>query len=91
MVGTILDITQRKQEEQQRKELIADLQKALKKVKQLSGLLPFCSHCKKVRDDKDYWNQIDEYIQEHSDADVSHSICPKCAKKYYPDMDLYDD
>ena len=67
------------------------LQDALNEVKKLSGLLPLCSHCKKVRDDNGYWNQIDAYIEEHSEVDISHSICPECAKKYYPDMDLYDD
>jgi ligand-binding sensor domain-containing protein len=65
--------------------------RSMEKVKQLSGLLPLCSYCKKVRDDKGYWNQIDAYIQEHSEADVSHGICPQCAKKHFPDLDLYDD
>ena len=63
---------------------------ALSKIKTLSGLLPICSHCKKIRDDKGYWNQIESYIHKHSDAEFSHSICPECAKKYYPDMDLYE-
>ena len=73
------------------KERTKNLQDALNEIKQLSGLLPLCSHCKKVRDDNGYWNQIDAYIEEHSEVDISHSICPECAKKYYPDMDLYDD
>jgi len=64
---------------------------ALAKVRKLSGLLPICSHCKKVRDEEGYWNQIEAYIQEHSEAEFSHSICRECAKKYYPDMDIYDD
>jgi streptogramin lyase len=67
------------------------LRQALNQVKTLSGLLPICSYCKKIRDDKGYWNQIDAYISEHSDADISHGICPRCAAKYYPDLDLYDD
>lgn len=54
-------------------------------------LVAICAQCKKVRDDKGYWNQIEAYIHEHSDADFSHSICPDCAKKLYPDMDLYDE
>ena len=70
---------------------IFDLQKALKSVKQLSGLLPICSHCKKIRDDKGYWNRIEAFIQEHSEAEFSHSICQECAEKYYPGMDLYGD
>lgn len=68
-----------------------DLEKALAEVKTLSGLLPICSNCKKIRDDKGYWNQIEGYIQQHSEAEFSHGICQECAKKYYPDFDLYDD
>jgi methyl-accepting chemotaxis protein len=68
-----------------------NLEKALSQVKQLSGLLPICSYCKKIRDDKGYWNQIDEYLQDHTEAEFSHSICKECADQYYPDMDLYDD
>ena len=63
----------------------------LKKIETLRGILPICSHCKKIRDDKGYWNQIESYIHNHSDAEFSHGICPECAKKLYPDMDLYDD
>jgi len=68
-----------------------NLQKALKEVRSLSGLLPICSHCKKIRDDQGYWNQIEAYIQKHSEAEFSHSICRECAKKYYPDMILYEE
>jgi hypothetical protein len=67
------------------------LEAALSKIKALSGMLPICSHCKKIRDDKGYWNQIETYIKEHSEAEFSHSICQECAKKYYPDMDIYDE
>ncbi|MDZ7663768.1 MAG: hypothetical protein U5K27_00290 [Desulfotignum sp.] len=67
------------------------LQDALEKVKTLRGMLPICSYCKKIRDDQGYWNQIEEYIGKHSDTQFSHSICQECAKKYYPDMNLYDD
>ena len=70
--------------EQQR--LINELEKALSEVKTLSGLFPICSSCKRIRDDKGYWNQIENYIHEHSDAQFSHSICPDCIKKLYPDM-----
>jgi hypothetical protein len=65
---------------------ITDLQDALTKVKQLSGLLPICASCKKIRDDKGYWNQIESYIRDHSAAEFSHSICPDCAKKFYTDL-----
>jgi hypothetical protein len=54
-----------------------------KSRKELKGLLPICSVCKKIRDDKGYWNQIEGYIQKHSDAQFSHGICPDCSKKYY--------
>ena len=67
------------------------LQDALEKVKTLSGLLPICSHCKKIRDDKGYWNQIDSYIHEHSEVTFSHGICKECAKIHYPDLGLYED
>ena len=87
----ITDITERKQTEEQRNKLIAELQKALSEVKTLRGFLPICSHCKNIRDDKGYWNQIESYIHKHSDTEFSHGICPECAKKYYPDMDIYDD
>jgi GAF domain-containing protein len=77
--------------EKQREEVIKNLNKALSQVKKLSGMLPICSHCKKIRDDKGYWNQIEGYLLEHSEAEFSHSICKECAEIYYPDMDLYGD
>lgn len=61
-----------------------ELQKALSEVKLLSGFLPICASCKKIRDDKGYWSQIETYIQQHSEAEFSHSICPDCVKKLYP-------
>ncbi len=77
---------ERKIQEQAREkdELIARLQDALDNIKRLSGLLPICSSCKKIRDDKGYWNQIERYIAEHSEAEFSHGICPECVKKLYP-------
>ena len=68
-----------------------ELEAAFSEVKILRGMLPICMHCKKIRDDKGYWNQLESYIQEHSGAEFSHSICQECAKKHYPDMNLYDD
>ncbi len=76
--------------EKKNEKLIQELKKALTNVKQLSGLLPICSSCKKIRDDKGYWNQIEAYIQEHSEAEFSHSICQECAEKLYPDLEIYD-
>lgn len=80
------DITERKGEEEEREKLIYELNKALSNVKRLSGLIPICSSCKRIRDDKGYWNQIDSYIRDHSEAEFSHGICPECMKKLYPDF-----
>jgi hypothetical protein len=63
-----------------------ELQKALADLKTLSGLLPICASCKKIRDDNGYWNQIEAYIRDHSEAEFSHSICPECAEKLYSDL-----
>jgi len=71
--------------EEQQEALIQDLENALAHVKQLSGLLPICSICKKIRDDKGYWNQIESYIQDRTDAQFTHSICKSCVKEYYPE------
>ncbi|MFA7382058.1 MAG: cache domain-containing protein [Desulfurivibrionaceae bacterium] len=64
----------------------AELKEAMSQVKILSGFLPICASCKKIRDDKGYWNQIESYIRDHSEAEFSHSICPDCAEKLYPDL-----
>ena len=80
-----VDISERKQAAGEREKLIVDLQKALQDVRTLSGLLPICSSCKKIRDDKGYWNILEQYISEHSDAEFSHGLCPDCAKTLYPD------
>jgi PAS domain S-box-containing protein len=89
LIGTvhiISDITGRKRAEEEREKLIGSLQEALSKVKMLSGLLPICASCKKIRDDKGYWGQIESYISDHSEAEFSHGICPDCMKKLYPDF-----
>jgi len=70
---------------EEREKLITDLQEALAKVKQLSGFLPICASCKKIRDDEGYWQQIESYIRDHSEAEFSHGICPDCAKRLYGD------
>ncbi len=79
-------IEKRRRIEAEREELIRDLKEALEKVKLLSGFLPICSSCKKIRDDKGYWNQIEGYISTHSDVEFSHCLCPKCMKELYPDL-----
>ncbi len=78
-------LQERKEAEAQRVLLIADLKEALAKVRMLSGFLPICANCKKIRDDQGYWNQIESYIRDHSEAEFSHGICPECLKKLYPD------
>ena len=67
---------------------VAELEEALSNVNQLSGLLPICASCKKIRDDKGYWTQIEAYIRDHSEAEFTHGICPDCAKKLYEDLDI---
>lgn len=86
--GIILDITERKQVEEERDQALLKLQRALAKVKTLSGFLPICCSCKKIRDDKGYWNQIESYIREHSEAEFSHGICPDCVKQLYPEIEI---
>jgi DNA-binding response OmpR family regulator len=66
-----------------------DLEAALAQVKRLSGLLPICAGCKKIRDDGGYWQDVAVYIRDHSEAELSHGLCPDCTKKLYPD--LFDD
>lgn len=61
------------------------LREALAHVKTLQGILPICAFCKKIRDDDDYWRQVEEYIGSHSDAVFSHAVCPECLKKHYPE------
>lgn len=85
------EIERRKEAEKQRDKLINELQIALSEVKTLRGFLPICCVCKKIRDDKGYWNQIESYISAHSDAEFTHGICPECAKLKYPDLDLDED
>lgn len=84
------EIIERKRVEEEREKLIKDLQEALARVKVLSGMLPICSSCKKVRDDRGYWTQIEAYIRDHSEAEFTHGICPECFKKLYPDETLED-
>ena len=84
--GISRDISERKRMEEEREKLIRELQDALTNIKTLRGLLPICSNCKKIRDDKGYWNQIESYIRDHSGAEFSHGICPECLKKLYPDL-----
>jgi hypothetical protein len=81
-----VEIGERRKAEEELTTLVHELQNALAKVKILSGLLPICASCKKIRDDSGYWTQVEVYVREHSDADFTHSICPDCARKLYPDF-----
>jgi PAS domain S-box-containing protein len=83
------DITENRQAQEEREKLVRKLQEALEEVKTLSGLLPICSECKKIRDDKGYWNQLEVYVQDHSEAEFSHGICPDCLEKIYGDQEWY--
>ena len=86
VICTSKNITKRKLAEIELKNERDNLLKALKEIKTLSGLLPICSSCKKIRDDKGYWNQIEAYISEHSKAEFSHGICPDCSQKLYSEF-----
>lgn len=92
MVLTISrDITERKNAEEALLREKNKLQDALAEVKKLSGLLPICASCKKIRDDDGYWRQIESYIGEHSEAYFSHGLCPECAKKLYAEIESSED
>jgi PAS domain S-box-containing protein len=79
------DISERRLVQQEREKLIRELQEALAKIRVLSGFIPICAGCKKIRDDQGYWNQLEAYIQSHSEAQFSHGVCPDCAAALYPD------
>lgn len=86
LVGAIMAFQTIKNELSQKEELIEQLQKALNDVKTLKGLIPICASCKKIRDDRGYWGKLEKYIVERSDAEFTHSICPECRKKLYPEI-----
>ncbi|MCK5194454.1 MAG: hypothetical protein KAQ71_11635 [Desulfobulbaceae bacterium] len=79
-------IAERKEADEEREKLIKELQGALKEIKALQGIIPICSFCKQIRDDKGYWQQVDHYIGEHSEAQFSHSVCPKCMEEHYSEF-----
>ena len=83
--AVMLDVTARHLATVERDRLIKKLQQALAHVKTLSGLLPICSSCKKIRDDTGYWEQVESYIAHHSEAQFTHGLCPDCVPKYFPD------
>ena len=84
-IETVRDLTARKKAEKEKEDLIKDLQNAFSELRILRGVLPICMYCKKIRDDKGSWNQLEKYITENSSAQFSHGICDKCLNKYYPE------
>jgi PAS domain-containing protein len=80
----IRDVTERRKIELEREELIGELREALADIRTLRGLLPICTSCKKIRDDGGYWQNLEQYVSDHSEAQFSHSLCPDCIKKLYP-------
>jgi len=79
------DVTERRRADKERDQLIAKLQEAASNIKTLSGLIPICAACKRVRDDQGYWQQVEEYLSAHSQIEFSHGLCPECMAKLYPD------
>jgi PAS domain S-box-containing protein len=93
LIGAIVinsrDVTERKAFQVEREHLISQLQEALANIKTLSGLLPVCAWCRRIRDDDGYWKKVEDYIKEHTDASFTHGICPECLKKV--DIEAYAD
>jgi two-component system, cell cycle sensor histidine kinase and response regulator CckA len=85
--GIFWDITERRRVEAERERLLVELRSALASVKTLRGLVPICAGCKKIRDDKGFWSEVENYVAKHTDARFTHGLCPDCCKKYYPGMD----
>ncbi|HSY73874.1 MAG TPA: PAS domain-containing protein, partial [Dongiaceae bacterium] len=85
-LGIFRDISQRRQSEIEREKLVFELQEALAQVKTLSGLIPICAWCKNIRNDKGYWQNVEQYVRSHTDATFSHGICPDCTTKFHGDM-----
>lgn len=90
VIALMTNINRLKALESEKEKIIYELKEALAKVKVLSGFLPICAWCKKIRDDKGYWNQIETYLREHSEAEFSHSICPECMEKLKKDEVMGD-
>lgn len=88
LLYSLRDATQRTRMEQEREKLIKELREALSTVKQLSGLLPICANCKRIRDDQGEWSNLERYISERSNAEFSHGICPTCREALYPELGI---
>lgn len=86
VVTVARDITERRRNAEERERLFRELQLAFAEVKRLSGFLPICMRCKKIRDDEGYWREVEQYIRERSDAEFTHGLCPDCEQDLYPDL-----
>jgi PAS domain S-box-containing protein len=84
VIGVARDISKRVRLEKERGDLITELQEALASIRTLKGMLPICASCKRIRNDKGYWSEIEAYVSEHTEAEFTHGLCPECAKKLYP-------
>jgi PAS domain S-box-containing protein len=86
------DVTERKRAEEEREQLVAELQEALAEVRTLQEILPICSYCKRIRDDAHYWQHVESYISQHTNTRFSHSICPSCyVSEVQPQLDALED
>ncbi len=83
MLAVLTDVTERRRAAEERERMINELKEAFANVKTLRGLIPICASCKKIRDDKGYWRQVEVYVRDRSEAEFSHGICPDCMKKLY--------
>jgi PAS domain S-box-containing protein len=86
MMASFVDITRRKRAEQEKEDLIDKLRDALSKIKTLRGLIPICAACKKIRDDQGFWHQVEAYLSQHSEVELTHGICPDCSVRLYGDL-----
>ncbi|MDO9026302.1 MAG: PAS domain S-box protein [bacterium] len=82
------DVSLRREHEQARDRLLKELQTAMIKIKTLNGMIPICSNCKKLRNDDGYWQQVEEYLRQHTDADFSHGLCDQCSAELYPEFSV---
>jgi len=85
-LSVMINITERKRAEIEREKIVQELRQALAEVKTLRGIVPICANCKKIRDDRGFWEQVESYVTKHTEAEFSHSICPECMKKLYPEF-----
>ena len=91
VLGMVQDITERIRMEKEQQKLIDNLETVLERLVDISGMLPICSHCKKIRDAKGQWHQIESYMTHNFKIMFSHGICPECKDKHYPESNEYDE